>query len=192
MTNAELAVLGLIAERPRHGYEIEQVIEARGMRDWTEVAFSSIYYLLRKLEAQKFIRGRLQQQPGKGPARKVYRITNQGRRAWQDATLQALSSPEGSPEPFLLGLVGIPGIPTRKVVESLRRYRERLLERRDYIHARWRSAGEDLPLFLEGMFDFSVNSLEARAHWVEGFIARLQVAQSDGLDQPHHHQEAEP
>jgi DNA-binding PadR family transcriptional regulator len=50
MTNAELAVLSLIAEQPRHGYDIEQIIEARGMRDWTEIGFSSIYYLLNKLE----------------------------------------------------------------------------------------------------------------------------------------------
>ena len=50
MTNAELAILSLIGESPRHGYEIEQVIEARGMREWTEIGFSSIYYLLKKLE----------------------------------------------------------------------------------------------------------------------------------------------
>ena len=50
MTNAELAILSLVAEEPRHGYDIEQVIEARGMRDWTEIGFSSIYYLLKKLE----------------------------------------------------------------------------------------------------------------------------------------------
>jgi DNA-binding PadR family transcriptional regulator len=31
MTNAELAILSLIAEKPHHGYEIEQVIDARGM-----------------------------------------------------------------------------------------------------------------------------------------------------------------
>ena len=28
MTNAELAILSLIAEKPRHGYDIEQIIEA--------------------------------------------------------------------------------------------------------------------------------------------------------------------
>ena len=33
MTNAELAILNLIAEKPRHGYQIEQVIQDRGMRD---------------------------------------------------------------------------------------------------------------------------------------------------------------
>jgi DNA-binding PadR family transcriptional regulator len=43
MTNAELAILSLVAEQPRHGYEIEQVIEEREMREWTEIGFSSIY-----------------------------------------------------------------------------------------------------------------------------------------------------
>jgi hypothetical protein len=58
MTNAELAMLCLIAERPRHGYEIEGVIQERGMREWTEVGFSSIYYLLKKLEREGLIVGR--------------------------------------------------------------------------------------------------------------------------------------
>ena len=46
LTPAELTLLGLLAEKPRHGYELEEVIIARGMRDWTEIGFSSIYYLL--------------------------------------------------------------------------------------------------------------------------------------------------
>ena len=55
MTNAELVILSLIAERPRHGYQIEQVIEEREMREWTELGFSSIYYILNKLEGQGHI-----------------------------------------------------------------------------------------------------------------------------------------
>jgi DNA-binding PadR family transcriptional regulator len=47
--------LTLVAERPRHGYEIERVIEERGMREWTEIGFSSIYYLLKKLEREGLI-----------------------------------------------------------------------------------------------------------------------------------------
>ena len=57
MTNTELAILGLIAEQPRHGYQIEQVIEERGMRNWTEIGFSSIYYLLKKLEKAGYVYG---------------------------------------------------------------------------------------------------------------------------------------
>ena len=41
--------------------EIEHVIEERGMRDWTEIGFSSIYYLLKKLEKEGLIAGRLEE-----------------------------------------------------------------------------------------------------------------------------------
>jgi DNA-binding PadR family transcriptional regulator len=90
MTNAELVVLSLIAEQPRHGYEIEIVIEDRGMREWTEVGFSSIYYILKKLEKAGLITGHMELADGKGPARKVYRLTPQGHEAWRKSTIEAL------------------------------------------------------------------------------------------------------
>ena len=46
----ELLLLGILAEKPQHGYHIEHLIEERGMRKWTEVGFSSIYYILARLE----------------------------------------------------------------------------------------------------------------------------------------------
>ncbi len=174
MTHAELAILGLIVEAPRHGYEIEQVIEERGMREWTEVAFSSIYYILRKLEKEKLIRGRLDQQPGKGPARKVYEITNAGRVAWKEATLETLSAPQGRQAPFLLGLVGLPALPTKEILAALRQYQERLRGQRDHVEGRWVALGGPLPLFLDGMFDYSLTLLEAELDWVGKFIAKLE------------------
>jgi DNA-binding PadR family transcriptional regulator len=55
MTNAETAILTLLAEQPRYGYEIEQIIAERGMREWTEIGFSSIYNLLKKLEREGLV-----------------------------------------------------------------------------------------------------------------------------------------
>ena len=49
ITNSELALLGLLMESPMHGYQIEQIIEDRGMREWTTIDLSSIYYLLHKM-----------------------------------------------------------------------------------------------------------------------------------------------
>lgn len=42
LTDGELTVLGLLAEAPRHGYELDRVIEQRGIREWTTLGFSSI------------------------------------------------------------------------------------------------------------------------------------------------------
>ena len=53
ISNIEAAILGLLCERPQYGYEIEKIIEKRNMRNWTEIGFSSIYYILKKLEEKE-------------------------------------------------------------------------------------------------------------------------------------------
>ena len=71
-SNAELAILSLIAEEPRHGYQIEQLISERNMRTWTEIGFSSIYRLLKKFEKEGLIIGEPGEPEGRGPARVIY------------------------------------------------------------------------------------------------------------------------
>lgn len=172
MTNAELAILSLIAERPRYGYEIEQVIEARGMRDWTEVGFSSIYYLLKKLEQKGFVSGALEPAE-RGLARKVYRVTGAGRAAFEAATLEALSMPQRGRSPLQLGLANLPAIPPAETLDALRQYRQRLAERRAHVQAR-RNAQRPLPDHVEAMFDLSLSLLDAELGWIERFIARME------------------
>ena len=55
LTASELTVLGLLVEHPRHGYDLERVIEQRGIRQWTDIGFSSIYYVLSKLEKRGLV-----------------------------------------------------------------------------------------------------------------------------------------
>lgn len=54
-------------ERPCHGYDIERTIAERNMREWTDVGFSSIYYLLGKLEAAGLVASSQQPRGGQGP-----------------------------------------------------------------------------------------------------------------------------
>jgi len=174
MTNAELAILSLIAEQPRHGYEIESVISERGMREWTEVGFSSIYYILKKLEKNGWVQSRLQQEGGRGPARRVHRITPTGSQAWHEAIVEALSCPHRCYTGFQLGLSCLPGIMTDESVAALRQYRARLAERRDHVCARWRRGGEPLSFHVNAMFDLSITMIEAELGWVEWFIGELE------------------
>ena len=69
LTPAELTLLGLLVEQPRHGYELEAVITARGMGNWTEIGFSSIYFLLDKLHNRGMIAEIQQEAPRRGNAR---------------------------------------------------------------------------------------------------------------------------
>jgi len=174
MTHAELAILSLVTEKPRHGYEIEQVIEDRGMRDWTDVGFSSIYYLLNKLEKSGLIESQLQSPEGKGPTRKVYRVTQPGQQAQMEATLQALSTPQGGSTPFLLGLSNFPIVPIDQVIEALTAYGQQLEERLHSMLAR-AEAQRPLPPFVDAMFDYSKVMIEAELDWIKNFIKEVEA-----------------
>jgi DNA-binding PadR family transcriptional regulator len=172
MTNAELAILSLVAEQPRHGYEIEQVIEGRGMREWTEIGFSSIYYLLKKLEREGLIAGQLEQAE-RGPARKVYRPTPAGWEALHAGILEALSVPGRCYPPLQLGLSNLPAIPPAEALAALRQYRDALADRLAHVQATWERQ-RPLPYFVDAMFDHSVTMIEAELAWIEQFMHQLE------------------
>jgi DNA-binding PadR family transcriptional regulator len=172
MTNAELAILSLVAEQPRHGYEIEQVIEERGMREWTEVGFSSIYYLLKKLERAALIESRLEEAQ-RGPARKVYHLTPAGGEALQRGILDALSTPQRGYPSVLLGLSSLPAVPVPHAVDALRNYRATLGERQAQLQDKW-SSQQPLPYFVDALFTYSLALLETEIKWVDDFIMRLE------------------
>ncbi len=89
LTDAELMVLGLVAEMPRHGYQLEQVIEQRDMREWTKIGFSSIYFVLGKLDKMGLISAK---KPAEAKAKKVYTVTNLGRAALVTQTITVLEN----------------------------------------------------------------------------------------------------
>jgi len=171
MTNAELAILSVVAERPRHGYEIDQVITERDMREWTEVGLSSIYYVLRKLEKAGLIEGHLEE-AGRGPARRVYRVTPAGAEARRVALLAALSQPQRCYPPLQLGLAGLPALGPAEAVAALEQYRTASAARLAHIQERRRQQ-QPRPFFVDAMFDQSASLLEAELAWVERLIARL-------------------
>ena len=75
--SAELAVLAVLAEAPRHGYEI-----AKRIRDQTGgvVSFdvASLYPVLYALESRGLVKGAWEEAAGR--RRRYYRLTPEGRR----------------------------------------------------------------------------------------------------------------
>ena len=172
LTNAELAILSLVAEKPRHGYEMEQVIEGRGMREWTEVGFSSIYYLLKKLEKEDLVQGQLEEAE-RGPARKVYRPTPAGWQALRDGVLEALSVPQPCHSPLQLGMANLPSIPPNEAIAALLQYREALIARQEHVQERW-DAQKPLPYFVDAMFDHSITMAKTEIAWIEKLIKQVE------------------
>lgn len=75
--SAELLILALIEDRPRHGYEIGKLIEERSEG---RLAFRipSLYPVLCRLEARGLVAGRWVEKNGER-RRRFYRLTPEGR-----------------------------------------------------------------------------------------------------------------
>ncbi|PYK71668.1 MAG: PadR family transcriptional regulator [Verrucomicrobia bacterium] len=76
--SAELLILSLLEDRPRHGYEIGQLIQLRS-RGALRFNVASLYPLLYRLEKRGWIRGRWVEKPGQR-RRRYYRLTGVGKR----------------------------------------------------------------------------------------------------------------
>jgi transcriptional regulator len=76
--SAELVILALVERRPRHGYEIGQMID-RQSDGAVRFTVTSLYPLLYRLERRGWIEGRWVEKAGQR-RRRYYRITREGRK----------------------------------------------------------------------------------------------------------------
>lgn len=76
--STKLVILGLLHEKPLHGYELKHIIE-ENMGDWTNIAFGSIYFALGKLKDEGFVEIISEEKVGNRPSRNIYKITEKGK-----------------------------------------------------------------------------------------------------------------
>lgn len=171
MTNAELVVLGLLAERERYPYEIESEIKARDLRAWARIGFSSIYRSLRTLEEKGLATSWKTDSP-RGPDRRIHTITDEGVAALRAEVAARLAELLPPPSSFYVGLSLISHLDRGEVLASLRRHAEQIAtQRRDMEKP---SAGE--PRLTRAMRDLGVALTRAEESWLAAFIGEVETA----------------
>lgn len=173
VTDAELALLSLLAEEPMHGYQIEQTIEARGMREWTQIGFSSIYYVLEKMKKKAWVTSELSQGSGKGPARQVFQLTADGKNVWKTSVLAALSNPRRAYSNFYIGLANLLFVNHKEVLAAVKAYHQQLLDHKDSLTRKVASYDPTLPWEVDVLFDYGLAQIECELRWVEKFMEEL-------------------
>lgn len=172
MNEAELTILSLVAEGPRYGYEIQQIIEERGLREWLAVGFSSIYYILNKLERQGMLSSRLQYDMP-GPARKVYEVTEAGRGVLQTAVGDLLRQPQALGSGFELGLANVSALNPRHVYKALHERQIEIDRRLDIVQKAWvRHEREDNPVqdHIRALYTHHLALMQAEQAWLKLFL----------------------
>jgi DNA-binding PadR family transcriptional regulator len=171
LTDGELLVLGLVAEMPRHGYELEQVIEQRGMREWTRIGFSSIYFVLGKLEQKGLVKA---EAPATAKAKKSYKLTRAGEQTVVSQTLAALKSVRPTYSSLLMGMIHWAVLTRDQALDALQTRKDAVakeLERLESIHFEQ----QPLPDYVDSMFEFSLGQLRAEAEWIAKTLDYMQT-----------------
>jgi DNA-binding PadR family transcriptional regulator len=104
LTLPDLVVLSLLAERPMHGYELNQELDRREARDWAGISRPQVYYSLKKLAESGHLSRAGQGGERPGPERLVWRLSAAGRRALTQALAREEWAVQRPPPPFLTWL----------------------------------------------------------------------------------------
>lgn len=163
LTDSELLLLGLVAEMPRHGYELEQAIETRGMREWTQIGFSSIYFVLGKLQKAGLVSVKV---PAGIKARKIVSITELGHKVLTEQTIAALQEYRPTFSTVLLGMLHWPAIPRDQALKALNARLSSIDEEVERLES-LRRLRQPMPDHIEVLFDYTDGQLRAERNWIQ-------------------------
>ena len=164
-SDADIVVLSLLAEQPRHGYDLDRVIEQRGYRQWTSLAFSSVYYLLKRLSE----RGLLEPDEGSQGRRTVFRLTEAGRRELRQAAGERVLAPAPPSAGVLPALNAYSRLDDPALMALLAQRAEALLGRLDELRALRAQVDEEHAL---AIFDYEILRQEADLAWTRSLLKK--------------------
>lgn len=170
LSEAELTILGLTAERPRYGYDIERVIDERGLRDWLSVGFSSIYYILTKLERQALISARAETEAEARASHKIYQISEAGKGVLQTALVELLRHPRMIGTGFELGLANLDLLSPQQIYQALLYHQIELHRRIEATVAAWERSQQREHAAQAALYTHALALMRAEADWLAAFV----------------------
>ncbi|UCC62181.1 MAG: DUF4388 domain-containing protein [Anaerolineae bacterium] len=172
-TKIDLLLLGLLMDKPMHGYEISQTVKTEGIDAWFNVSTAAIYYSLNKLRNQGLVAETKYRDAG-APVRSVFRLTNAGREAFFLAMEECLGSQERTFFDYDLGIFLLNKVPRHRALA--------LMEERLAFLKEWGASSQsallaaqqrgDSPLHL-AILGHAASSARMEADWLTGIMQRV-------------------
>ncbi len=178
-----LAVLGCLAERPMHPYEMSATMRGRGKHESIKLNYGSLYTVVESLQKHGLIAVRETVREGRRPERTVYEITDAGRLEFTDWLSELISTPVKEYAAYEAGLSLIGGLGPDEAVQALRgrtlRLRAELEAGREMLR---QTAGLGVPrLFLiEG--DYRQGQLAAELAFTEELLGSIEDGSLGGVE----------
>jgi DNA-binding PadR family transcriptional regulator len=179
LTKNDLLVLGLLLDRPMHGYEIVRHIRSEGVTTWFDISAAAIYYSLNKLREQRLVS---ETHSRSGGEKSVYRVTDRGRERFFAGMEEALASEELVRHDYDLNIYLLNRLPQERALPLLQRRWDFLSKREDELDEtlqRERLAGEPLRV---AILEHAFACTRVEAQWLGGIIRHLRGETAEGQE----------
>jgi DNA-binding PadR family transcriptional regulator len=163
----ELAILGLLKERPMHGYQLSRELSEQlgGLR---RVSYGSLYPTLRRLEREGAVEAMGPGATG-GRRKTVYRITPEGEALFLQLLEEPTPDGQGEDARFRTRLAFFRYLSPEKRIRVMERRRAGLQERLDEIKAAAHGPAEDDD-YQRALLEHGRAATEADIAWLNGLI----------------------
>ncbi|HEY5533124.1 MAG TPA: PadR family transcriptional regulator [Candidatus Anoxymicrobiaceae bacterium] len=176
----ELAILGLLKERPMHGYELKKRLSYMLGHFWT-VSYGSLYPALKRLEKSGSIE-RAYSIKEKTRNRNVFRITPKGEKAFMNMLGEEINDTAlADTEKFDLRMAFFRYLEPEKRLHLLEMRRSYLTEQLAKFKA-YRSVNKDEDLYRTGLLKHKFNQTKSDIRWLDRLMAheRETIRKRDG------------
>jgi DNA-binding PadR family transcriptional regulator len=171
LNHREFAILGLISEFPSHAYNLDQRIEERGMRAWTQIGKSSIYNDLGNLEENGLVNSYTEEVDNR--TRKIYQITDKGIYNLKNQIYNMLNEYDGRNDPdFYMAFSMLPYLSKQEQVEvfsnSLKLMKKHKMDLEHMLENNIKQ-----PLNVRGLFIHPIKILQTDIEFLEAVLEEI-------------------
>jgi len=167
------ALLGLLAESPRYGYEIKRRFEGALGNVWS-LSYGQLYPTLRRLTEQGWVTKRTE--PGKKAVeRNIYSISEKGRRKLDDWLLKPPRSGYRLKDEFTLRFLFFSTLSPAKVVDYLLLQKEKTELQKESFQRTLASLRGEIDYYLQAIIRRGIAHLQAESRWLDDVISEIRT-----------------
>ncbi len=178
-----LAVLGLLAERPMHPYEMSTTLRERAKEQSIKLNYGSLYSVVESLQRHRLVDVQEIVREGRRPERTIYAITDAGRTEFVDWLSDLLAMPVKEFTQFEAALSLMPGLPPDEVLRLLQTRLTRL--ETDIVGTAAvldEMAKQQMPYLFLIELDYVQALRKAELAFVDRFVAQLADGTLESID----------
>jgi PadR family transcriptional regulator AphA len=174
----KFALLGLLSESPKYGYELKRKFEGALGNIWS-ISYGQLYPTLRGLSELGWVTKKTE--PGKKAAEKnIYSITERGRKKLDEWLLKPVRSSYRVKDEFTLRFLFFHKLPPAHVLDYLGAHRKRTAEQKASFRDALESLSGEMDFFLQGIIRKGIAHLDAEDAWLEEVMQGMRKSAAEG------------